>query len=170
MAYRVKYWTGAGWAELGEFGLIKMSTGSGTGNWRFIDLKVAGSSGSAQWDIPVTLRDTQTVTVGTTTISDKFGSTTYYGYGSGFGSISDGSSNVLGGASITALQTVNSIILEFTVSGNLENTGWSALKIDSTYFRRDEASFTSGGGSTTWSWASGGDILGTSGTKAVYFY
>lgn len=169
MAYRVKYWTGAGWAELGEFGMMKMSTGSGTGNWRFIDFSVAGGTGTTKWNIPVTLRDTQTVTVGTTTISDKYGSTTYYGKGSGFGSISDGTSNVLGGSSITSLYTDGSQLV-FTVSGSKDNTGWVSMRINSFDYLRSAATYTNTGSSTTWAWSTATAVLGTSGTKAVYFY
>lgn len=125
--------------------------------------------------------DTQTVTRGQTTLgSDPY--TNYSGYKASspaIGSISDGTSNIYGGAAITALYfyEVGYITppvgyqtrgLVLTISG-ATNSGWTSMKVGSTVFNRADAiSFSSG----TWEWSidipdaftSGGDPFSASTT------
>lgn len=180
--YRFKVWTGSTWAPLADFdGRVKMSTGSGTGNWRFVDFHVAGGTGTTKWDIPAEIRDTQTVTVGSYTQTTKNGSPTgevWYGYYTDgiMGSISDGTSNVLSGSNIVALYYTSGggvgPYLVFGVSGEKDeaNPGWQTVRLNSIDYRLSDATYYWDGAYTTWTWsASSTNPFGTSGTKTVYF-
>lgn len=90
--------------------------------------------------------------------------TTYtleYGYGPNGGSISDGSSNIYGGASISNLysrfvQRVNQFgipqitthVLYLTISG-ATNSGWSSMDIEGSSYGRSSAAFGNG----VWTWS-----------------
>lgn len=104
--------------------------------------------------------DTQTVTVASlTTGSDP--TLHYSGYnasGPTFGSISDGTSNIYGGAAITGLYfyqesfvsppvgyTTRQLIL--TITGATDS-GWTTMKVGTTNFARTDAFFSSG----SWWW------------------
>lgn len=98
--------------------------------------------------------DTQTVTVGL--VSSKSG--TSYGYGPGYGSISDGTFNPKSGATIVTFNWSNTAILQFTISGTHTNDGWTQVRIVSTgstdyTFTRSAANFSQVGGNTIWSWS-----------------
>jgi hypothetical protein len=108
------------------------------------------------------LLDTQTVTRGTTTIGvDPY--QTYTGYSSGLvGSISDGTSNIYGGASILGLYfyeesyvsppvgiVTRQLIL--TINGAQGNSGWTTMKVGSTSFNRASALYAVST-QTNWVW------------------
>ena len=104
--------------------------------------------------------DTQTVTVASLT-SGSDPTLQYRGYnasGPAFGSISDGTSNIYGGAAITALYfyqegftsppvgfTTRQLVL--TITG-ATNSGWTTMKVGTTNFARTDAFFSSG----SWVW------------------
>lgn len=114
--------------------------------------------------------DQQTVTVGLDTIPVPFpgsGTFYYYGWGNGYGtigmgSISDGTSNLYGGASIVYLwarylNTPGNYLVSFTVSGNRANSGWTTLDIAGYTYSRSSATYAyeSTPNHTTWSWSGG---------------
>lgn len=115
--------------------------------------------------------DVQTVTVGF--YADKSG---VYGYGFdniGYytGSISDGTSNPLGGAAIRKLFYDYST-LYFVVDGTLLNDGWTNMTIGSSTYKRELAYFTQYYGLTYWYWypTANNDFGTTVGaTVTVYF-
>ena len=119
---------------------------------------LAGSSG-------ITLLDTQTVTRGTTTT----GTDPYYnwsGYKSAspaIGSISDGTSNVYSGATITGLYFTetgqisppNGIVtrqLIWYLTSEVANSGWTSMLVGTTNFLRADAVFNTGTGYSKWTW------------------
>ena len=117
---------------------------------------------------PASALDTQTVTIGSGTI--------YYAPRVGFhatfslGSISDGTSNLYSGASITGVMwsggSQNN--LSFSVTATQANSGWTTMKINGISFARTSASFTTSGGNSAWYWSSiSSHPFGSSGTRAV---
>ena len=115
---------------------------------------------------PASALDTQTVTIGSGTI--------YYaprvGYYSAFslGSISDGTSNLYSGASITGVMwTDNQHSLSFSVTATQANSGWTTMKINGNSFARTSATYYSA--TTSWNWSSvtSNPFGATSGTKVV---
>lgn len=113
--------------------------------------------------------DTQTVTVGE--YIDKLN--IYYGYSSSliFGSISDGTFNPKGGATILSLYyNASTGYLFFELNGVQTNAGWTTMTIDGTAFTRASATF-SNSGTTSWTWATGTSPFGTTigATKTVVF-
>jgi hypothetical protein len=95
---------------------------------------------------------------------------TTYGYISGlFGSISDGSSNIYGGASIINLSAVEATgVVQFGVSGIVANSGWTNMAIAGFgTFARTDATYQNSGGNSFWIWGSGS--FPTSGTVTVTF-
>ena len=140
-------------------GIVSAGTGSGGG----------GGGGSNL--------DSQTVTVGTHTQSFSGGSglpastghwrgkfTNSYATA---GSISDGTSNLYGGASIVELYyTWNTVYgasylalrIDTTV---LPNSGWTTLTVGTTAFQRTAATYNgSSSGDTQWTWTTSGDLTG----------
>lgn len=101
--------------------------------------------------------DTQTITSGS--YSDKSGASN--GYYSGFiGSISDGTSDIYGGAAITAIYAYTDFYtttVSLIITGAQANSGWTTMTIDGTPFNRADASF-SGSGPTQWYWTISGAI------------
>ena len=111
--------------------------------------------------------DSQTVTVGSATSASggsgaPSGSTTRSGFlisGAG-GSISDGTSNVYGGASILEIEyqwdtTYPIAVLSLTINGmGRANSGWTTLTIGTTSYQRAAATYASGaqsnGGNSGW--------------------
>ena len=97
--------------------------------------------------------DTQIVTAAVTTgTGEAEESWTQTGYQSGVqGSISDGTSNVYGGASITAVihygDSLGDSYVTLTITG-AANSGWEQMYVGSAVFNRTAASYTSG----TWTW------------------
>lgn len=87
------------------------------------------------------------------------------------GSISDGTSNIYGGAAITELwydQDSNSTSLKIT--GTLSNSGWTSIFNVSRNItlNRSAATFSTASGSSTWIWASGAGFMGT-GNQTIVF-
>jgi hypothetical protein len=99
--------------------------------------------------------DTQTVTVG------GDGSLSFHNRRRGFqgslGAITDGTSNIYAGASITSLLWNENggspdSALEFAVTGTFANSGWTTVTIDGSSYARSAATFSASGGATHWSW------------------
>lgn len=111
--------------------------------------------------------DIQTVTNGNNG-GGKYG--TFRGYTSGsFGSISDGTMNLLGGATITSLWTGGSLnLLQLVVAGTYPNSGWNKLTISGVDYLIGSASYDSSSGtSTSWTWSTTNDPFNTT-TTLVY--
>jgi len=167
MPNAVKYWNGSSWQSPGYFGKVRMWNGS---EWRMVEIKYAGGAGAGLWDVPAGSLDAQTVTVGAYEVVDyEFGYYEYqYGYGSSTGgSISDGTSNIYGGAAITGLyyqEFGGSAYIVLSISG-ATNSGWTTMNIGGTSYSRSSASFSSG--QWTWGVSVGANPFGTSGTKTV---
>lgn len=122
--------------------------------------------------------DTQTITVGGTTVYVDVFWTEYHGYNSlssppAFGSIADGTFNVKSGATIRYLfwflQDDGNKGLYFQINGTHTNDGWTTIKIGSTTYNRADASFSNGGGVTTWGWSSDNPFVGFYPTAPVEF-
>lgn len=99
--------------------------------------------------------DTQTVTVGYAPGSQY--APAFYGYFSpNIGSVSDGTSNLYGGATILGLYWLSYNALYFLVSGNRANSGWSTMTVSGQTFNRVDAtySYSSGNNETSWVWGS----------------
>lgn len=105
--------------------------------------------------------DTQTVTADTYTFNDYPAYYTEYGFRTGLGSISDGTSNLYGGASIVGLYnridgdafsgaTSTGVVL--AIDGTRANSGWESMTVGSTTLTRASASYSVSGGVTYWSW------------------
>ena len=120
----VKYWTGSAWAESQDFGNIKMWNGS---IWRVVDIRPYAD---------VTL-ETQTVTVG----SFIFKGIEEYGFQlGGYGSISDGTFELISNATINELSWGSLLgALNFTLAGNFPNSGWDNVVINGITFNRSAA-------------------------------
>lgn len=113
--------------------------------------------------------DTQAVTVGITFGCGKFGC---FDTGAGYnytgadgytaGSISDGTFNPAGGATIQVLDYNNTGKVEFQVAGSVANSGWTSLDIGGVMtLNRADATFTTSSGYVTWSWSVGSNPFGT---------
>lgn len=124
--------------------------------------------------------DTQTVTVGVYTISFYGNTSNYYGlFKSGsntYGSISDGTSNIYGGASIWWLNTFigyGATNVNFGVIGNHSNSGFTTMNVAGTNYNRTSAShaYISGQNYTRWTWSNASNPFGTTtgATKTVTF-
>lgn len=103
----------------------------------------------------VTYLDYQTVTVGYAPGSQY--APAFYGYFSpNIGSVSDGTSNLYGGATILGLYWISYNALYFLVSGNRANSGWSTMTVSGQTFNRVDAtySYSSGNDETSWVWGS----------------
>ena len=111
--------------------------------------------------------DTQTVTAG---VVGGVGERTW-GYISGsLGSISDGTSNIYGGAAILGIyydQLSGESYL--TIAGTRANSGWTSMACvqSGATLNRASASYTTVGGITTWTW--NGIIFTGTGTKTINF-
>lgn len=100
--------------------------------------------------------DVQTVTIGLYT--SKSGA--FYGYGLAGGSISDGTFNPKGGASITRFEwSSGGASLSFVLSGSHTNAGWTQVRIVNSgagtdlTFTRASASYNNNGTATQWVWS-----------------
>lgn len=128
--------------------------GAGTGG---DPLQLSQFSG---FTVPALTLDTQTVTVGYRQIAGgypTYGTEDIYGFESGLiGSISDGTSNIYGGASITNISHVSSSggnkSLFFVVSGSRANSGWTTMDIAGSTYSRSSATYTDFGTTTEWAW------------------
>ena len=111
-------------------------------------IKISNFYGAANqiWDT--------TVTVGKVTF---FGNINAYGYitigGSG-GSVSDGTVDFLGGATLTTLYWNELGNLIFGVIGTFSNTGFTSMDVAGTSFNRTAANYNSANGLTSWTWGS----------------
>lgn len=114
--------------------------------------------------------DTQTVTVGAS--GTALNGDRLRGFITGsLGGISDGTSNLYGGAAIRQIVAAEDapgtfdVILQIT--GVLSNSGWSVMTVKGTPLSRTDATFSTVGGNSTWTWPAAGNPLGTSGTASV---
>ena len=119
-----------------------------------------------------TVLDTQTVTVGGSgTILDG-NRLRGFSTSPALGSISDGTSNVYGGAAIVTLyydESVDQTVLAIT--GTLANSGWSTLTVKTTVYRRVDATFSVSGGVSYWNWLGGSvGAFGSIGTNATCIF
>ena len=99
--------------------------------------------------------DTQVMTAGITGTTPNLN----YGFWNGanpFGSLSDGTSNLFGGAVIRGLYWGEaSLQLMFTVTGLFANSGWTTMTILGQYgVTRASATYMQNAGDTYWSWNS----------------
>jgi hypothetical protein len=104
--------------------------------------------------------ETQTVTVGTL----AFKGFAAYGFGGGFGSISDGTFGFISEAPITAFSWDNTNFLNFVLEGNRANSGWTKVTISGLDFLRTAATYTysaTGSGSSSWQWSTTTNVFGT---------
>jgi hypothetical protein len=136
--------------------------------------------------------DTQTVTVGQSLAFDNgLGLSDFYGYstvaavGSSFGSISDGTSNIYSGGSITELyyeyfsdysNLIQFSYMNLAITGATDiataDGGWDKIILNGTTFNRSDAFFSPGG---SWVWQAnanygpwyGGSPFGSAGTSTV---
>ena len=113
--------------------------------------------------------DTQTVTVGS-----KY---QYYQTWRGYwpqisiGSISDGTSNIYGGASIAGIVWSSQNRVFFYVSGIHSNSGWSTMQIGSTTLNRTSGSYTTTSTNLTyWLWTSVSDPFSSNGTNTTVVF
>lgn len=91
-----------------------------------------------------------------------------YGYSSGdTGSISDGTFNLLGGATITAMywftDNGSTNILVFGLSGTYSNAGWNSLTVGGNTYTRASAAYSTSSG-TTWTWTTTTNPFPSAGT------
>lgn len=151
-----EYYAGGAYVPAGTSGTNGAVPSSGTISiWNFY-----GTAG---------VLDTQTVTVGV--YVDKYYA--LYGYGSGVGSISDGTFNPKSGATIQTLQVTVSgtVTMVFRIAGSHTNAGWTNMDVAGTNYTRASASYTNGGSYTQWAWSGGSNPFGTTSgaTKVVTF-
>nr|BAR33245.1 hypothetical protein [uncultured Mediterranean phage uvMED] len=131
--------------------------------------------------------DQQTVTVGYRSYTYDFGSgnvavNNFYGFtplinSDRGGSISDGTSNLYSGASISSLYWFETLYswtsdvkkVTFQVPGTFSNNGWTTMSVAGTNFARTSASFSSSFGFTRWEWSTASNPFGTTvgATKTV---
>lgn len=102
--------------------------------------------------------DVQTVGVGVVFSCGKYGCTNLgYGYLSGnAGTITDGTFNPAGGATITNLWWENAGNINqlfFYLNTAVSNSGWTTMTINGNAFSRASASFSSGTGYSNWYWS-----------------
>lgn len=100
--------------------------------------------------------DSQTLTVGYTYGCDKIGcwvSSSGYWTGGSMGSMSDGTSNIYGGAGFRRLDWDGSSTLTLGIEGNQPNSGWTSMNFDIFSFARASAFYVYSGGYTWWQWS-----------------
>lgn len=110
--------------------------------------------------------DIQTVTVGFYSDVDNY----LWGYSTGAaGSISDGTFNPLGGATIVALcHNVGAVF--FNVAGVHANSGWTSLTVNGNTYTRASATYYTDAAYTYWYWSASNPFTQTIGaTNVVYF-
>ena len=103
--------------------------------------------------------DTQTVTVGVS-VSQYV---SWYGYSNSInlGSISDGTSNIYGGASILQIANLNGSSTFLTIEGSRANSGWTTMTINGIDFNRADASYSTTTTNTAWTWSPSSNPFGT---------
>lgn len=102
-----------------------------------------------------------------------------FGFNSLFGGgITDGRFSPCGGAPITALQVggLGTFSVTFSITGEFGNSGFQTMTITNstggvTVLQRNDATYSSGSGSTTWSWSgmTNGEF-GTAGTTTTVVF
>jgi hypothetical protein len=119
------------------------------------------------------LLDTQVVNVGYTFQDLGFGDALQtYGFVTGVGSCTDGTSNLYGGATIVGLafeETGGTNDVYFEVQGSRANSGWTNMIINGTTYTRASATYNNGGSTTFWRWdyPPGGNPFGPTGSNAT---
>ena len=94
--------------------------------------------------------ESHTLTAGFT--ADKF--FTYSGFQTGvIGSFSPSTSAKLGGATVTICEWVSSNIIQFVINANVAQSAFTTLTVPGASYATASASYTSGGGSTSWQWS-----------------
>lgn len=87
----------------------------------------------------------------------------------GLGSITDGSSNIYGGALVNAFahdETNSTVSLK--IAGVQANSGWDKVSIGGTVLSRAAAAFSTAGGASTWTWSGiSGNPFGAAGSVRV---
>jgi hypothetical protein len=123
--------------------------------------------------------DSQAVTVGSHSVTYPGGSglptntSNYKGFfvfnSTTYGSISDGTSNLYGGAAVTSLlYQWNNVYpvsgLTLLIAGTSRaNSGWTTLTVNGTAYQRTSATYTANSsGNTQWTWPVGADYAGGS--------
>lgn len=103
--------------------------------------------------------DTQTVTVGV----ELSQYVSWYGYSNSInlGSISDGTSNIYGGASILQIANLNGNSTFLTIEGSRANSGWTTMTINGIDFNRADASYSTTTTNTAWTWSPSSNPFGT---------
>ena len=116
---------------------------------------------------PPSALDTQTVTIGSATVFY----TARVGFQSSFslGSISDGTSNLYSGASITGVMWSGGSQnhLSFSVTATQANSGWTTMTVNGNSYARTSATYFSSTTSWQWSGVTSNPFGATSGTKVV---
>lgn len=119
-----------------------------------------GSGGGTGAPPPPTGLDNQTVVssaVGTTLNGNR-----QRGFYTGFGTITDGTSNLYAGAAITELYWdenggAPSDFVSLKITGaSLANSGWTQMAVDTYIYSRSSATYSTSGGFTTWRWTNPG--------------
>lgn len=136
-----------------------------------------GAIGSAKAALPIL--DTQTVTSGTFGGSDGYTYWNEYGFiAPGYGSVSDGTSNIYGGAAINKLSMredgdafngVTSTSVTLSIAGTRANSGWTSMQLGSVSLLRTNASHGTFGGVTSWTWGVATGTYPISGTTVATF-
>jgi hypothetical protein len=103
--------------------------------------------------------DTQTVTVGSS-VSQYVTWRGYDGDTVNIGSISDGTSNLYGGATIVYLRNLNNATTQLRIQGVHSNSGWTTMTIGGVDFDRADASFSTNTDSQ-WTWSPTNNPFGT---------
>ena len=93
----------------------------------------------------------------------------FHGYWPTFnlGSMSDLTIDILSNASISDLFHSGNTSVNFTLNGNIPNSGWSTLTIGNTVFTRASASYSYLSPKTYYTWSNVPNPFGTSGTKTI---
>jgi hypothetical protein len=109
--------------------------------------------------------DSQTVTSGASGSAINQDRVRGFAQGS-LGSISDGTSNLYGGAAVLALLWDEnggspSDLVQFQVAGVRANSGWTTMSVGGINFSRAAATFSTAGGNTSWIWNNLGYTAGT---------
>lgn len=94
----------------------------------------------------------------------------FFGYNPSFsmGSMSDTTIDLISNAPIASLYFSGGQHVNFLLTGNIPNSGWSTLTIGSTVFTRASASYVYQFGQTYFTWSGlSTNPFGTSGTKTI---
>ena len=110
---------------------------------------------------------TTTVTIGSFQIIKSF----IYGYSNltiSYGALSDSTIDTYGNRAVRTLSWSGTVFTFVTASA--PNSGWTRIKVHNTNFFRNQANYSTSGGTATWSWAATTNPWGaTSGTRVVTF-